>query len=297
MKKSIFLLITLAILSCSTKTEAVKPDPTPVKEDTVYKWVYTQSIHVNMGVPFDKDTSNDYIIVRPQYVLSYNKNTGEPNWVSWELNADWYGDVDRYSGNFITDVSLPSGMTQIKHADYTNSGYDRGHMVRSEERTATVEDNKSTFLLTNIIPQMPDLNRGVWLDFEYFCEDLCKKQNKELFVISGPIIHGNATLNDAGKVTIPDSCFKIVVVLDKGQSLKDVKATTVVYAVIIPNIAGIMKDKWATYQTTVRQIEYSTGYNFLSLVPDSIEKVIEESKMVPMMFDSNRKKSKSNKKE
>lgn len=63
----------------------------------------------------------------------------------------------------------------------------------------------------------------------------------------------------------------------------------------MPNIASIMKDKWATYQTTVRQIEYSTGYNFLSLVPDAIEKVIEESKPVPMMFDSNRKKSKSKK--
>ena len=181
LKKIAILVLSFAIVivSCSNKstpTDKTNKNPTDTtKTDTStvvnpYKWV--QSVHVTTGVPFDKDTSDDYIIVRDQYVLSYNKNNGEPNWVAWELNADWYGDVARYTGNFITDVSLPAGFYQVKHSDYTNGGYDRGHMVRSEERTRTVEDNKSTFLLTNIIPQRPDLNQGVWLDFEYFLEDL-----------------------------------------------------------------------------------------------------------------------------
>ena len=173
--KSIFIILAsiVCFIACSKNSLPSVANPNPndtTKTDTStvvnpYKWV--QSVHISLGVPFDKDTSDDYIIVRDQYVLSYNKKNGEPNWVAWELNADWYGDVTRYSGNFITDVSLPSGFYQVKHSDYTNGGYDRGHMVRSEERTRTVEDNKSTFLLTNIIPQRPDLNQGVWLDFEY----------------------------------------------------------------------------------------------------------------------------------
>lgn len=63
----------------------------------------------------------------------------------------------------------------MKHSDYTNSGYDRGHMVRSEERTATDIDNKSTFILTSILPQTPKLNQQTWLSLEYACEDWCKK--------------------------------------------------------------------------------------------------------------------------
>ncbi|MCL5070795.1 MAG: DNA/RNA non-specific endonuclease [Actinobacteria bacterium] len=233
----------------------------------------TGSIHISLGKPTDLDSSDDYIIIRSQYVLSYNHNKNVPNWVAWELNADWFGDVDRYSGNFITDTSLPAGWYRVKHSDYTNSGYDRGHMVRSEERTKTIEDNKSTFILTNILPQTPDLNRGVWLQFEYYCEDLCKKENKELFVYAGGIFHTDSTIGNG--VSVPDSCFKIVVILDRGQGLNNVNENTPVYAVVMPNIAGIRTDDWEKYKTTVRRIESSTGYNFLSAIKKNIQDVIE----------------------
>ncbi len=265
------------LISCGDKKDT-RPGDNANQTDTSkpinhYPWV--QSIHAVLGVPFDKDSSDDYIIIRDQYVISYNKNTNICNWVAWELDSGWFGSVSRYSGNFIADTSLPENFYHVKHSDYTNSGYDRGHMVMSEERTQTAEDNKTTFLLTNIIPQTPDLNRGVWLRFETYCNDLCWNQDKELFVVSGPIIHSKATLNDAGIVPIPDSCFKIVVVLDRGQSLKDVTSSTQVIAVVMPNIAGISKDPWENYQTTVRRIEYSTGYDFLNLLPKSIQDTIE----------------------
>lgn len=233
-----------------------------------------QSTHVSLGVPFDTDTTDDYLIVRSQYVLSYNKVLNIPNWVSWELNSDWFGDVDRYSGNFITDTTLPIGFYRVKHSDYTNSGYDRGHLVRSEERTKTIEDNKSTFILTNIIPQTPDLNRGVWLNLEYYCEDLCKKDNKLLYVIAGGI---NRTKNTIGnQIVVPDSCFKIVVVLEKGQSLLDVNESTQIISVVMPNIEGVRSDKWEKYRTSVRAIENSTGYNFLDKLPINIQNIIEQ---------------------
>lgn len=162
----------------------------------------------------------------------------------------------------------------MKHSDYTNSGYDRGHLVRSEERTKTIEDNKSTFILTNIIPQTPDLNRGVWLNLEYYCEDLCKKDNKLLYVIAGGI---NRTKNTIGnQIVVPDSCFKIVVVLEKGQSLLDVNESTQIIAVVMPNIEGVRSDKWEKYRTSVRAIENSTGYNFLDKLPINIQNIIEQ---------------------
>ena len=280
MKRKIIIsiLTTILMVSCS-KNESTTVETKPVNTDTtntnksIYAWA--KSVHTSLGVPFDKDTTDDYLIIRPQYVVSYSNRLGQPNWVASELNSAWYGEVERYEGNFITDKSLPASFYKVKDGDYTNSGYDRGHLVRSEERTATVEDNKSTFLMSNIIPQTADLNRGVWLKLEYECERLCKEENKELFVVAGGIFHSNKTLNDAGKVTIPDSCFKIIVVLDKGQSLANVTSSTKVIAVVMPNIAGIRTDAYDKYLTTVDRIEASTGYDFLNEISDSVEESIE----------------------
>ena len=277
MKKLILLIVSVLCVACSeNNTNALESKPNTSTSNTNHStYTWTHSVHTALGVPFDKDTTDDYIIVRPQYVVSYSDTKGEANWVASEVNASWYGDVERYSGNFITDNSLPENFKKIKHADYTNSGYDRGHLVRSEERTDSDEDNKSTFLMSNIIPQTPDLNQGVWYKLEQECERLCKIENKELYVVAGGIYHSNKTLNDAGRVIIPDSCFKIIVVLEKGQSLANVTSTTKIIAVVMPNISGIRNTEFSTYFTTVDRIETSTGYDFLSEVNDSVEKIIE----------------------
>jgi endonuclease G, mitochondrial len=232
-----------------------------------------KSIHTALGVPVDSDTTDDYLIVRPQYVLSYNKYKNVANWVAWELSSKWFGDTPRHSGSFITDTSLPEGFYRVKHSDYTKSGYDRGHMVMSEERTDNEEDNISTFILTNILPQRPDLNQGVWLNFEKYCNTLCLLDNKELFIYAGGIFRSNKKIGNG--VAVPDSCFKIVVILEKGEGLKDVDINTEVIAVVMPNTNGVRDDQWEDYQTTVRRIEYSTGYDFLNCVPKEIQDVIE----------------------
>jgi endonuclease G len=146
-------------------------------------------------------------------------------------------------------------------------------MVMSEERTATVEDNKSTFLLTNVLPQKPDLNQGVWLRLETFCNDLCRKEDKELFIYAGGVFHTDSVIGNG--VAVPDSTWKIVVVLDKGQTLNDININTTVYSVMMPNQQGVRNDSWEKYITNVDQIELSTGYNFLSNVPENIQSVIE----------------------
>jgi len=266
MKYYLILLVLLLFNSC--ESNSISNNNNNNDNDIV-----SPSIHLECGIPKDKDSADDYIIIRQQYALSYNYKLGTPNWVSWEMNSNWFGDVERYEGNFITDNELPSNYTKIKHSDYTNSGYDRGHLVRSEERTKTVEDNKSTFLMTNIIPQTQDLNRGVWLNLEYYLENLCKKENKQIFVISGGIYSSGTKINNL--VAIPDTCYKIAVVLDKGQSRKDITKNTRVIAVKMPNIDGIRSDKWEKYTTTIDAIEYSTGYDFLNYIKDDIENILE----------------------
>lgn len=265
LQRILLLAVSLLIAGCAadpTTAPPTTPDPPA-----------GSSAHLELGVPVDADSTDDYLIVRYQYALSYNPQRNVPNWVSWNLNSDWYGDVPRYSGNFITDTTLPAGMYRVKHSDYTNSGFDRGHMVRSEERTRTADDNKSTFYLTNILPQRPDLNQGVWLDMEYWCESMCKDSSAELYVVAGGIYSTTTTIGNG--VAVPDSCWKIVVVLPKGGKLANVSTSTRVEAVIMPNIQGVRSHKWRQYKRTVREIERATGYDFLRHVPVPIQDILE----------------------
>lgn len=271
MKRNLFflssLLFIILVLSCSGLSSV------SVVGTTENRSLVIDNINVAAGVPADRDSTDDYIIIRPQYVLSYNPVRNVPNWVSWNLDSSWFGDASRYRGAFIADTTLPDSFYRVRHSDYTGSGYDRGHMVRSEERTRNTEDNKSTFILSNILPQRPDLNRGVWLNLEYFCEDLCKNQKKELFIIAGGIFRTENRIKE--KIAVPDSCFKIIVVLNEGDSVESVTDTTSVIAVVMPNVNGIRNIPWSNYLTTVRRIESSTGYDFLSNVSSSVQEIIE----------------------
>lgn len=230
--------------------------------DFTYLYNHRSSIHLPFGYPQDSDTLDDYIIEKPQYVLSYCNKKNLPNWVAWELNSSWVGDTPRKKGRFLVESNLPKSFYRVTHNDYTNSGYDRGHLVRSKERTRTIEDNESTFEMGNVIPQTPDLNRGVWLKFENYCMDKAIKENKNMYIIAGGFFYDTLTLKSRGKVIIPDSCFKIVVFSEAlNPRIEDINKLETI-SVAMPNISGVRGDNWRVYETTVAKIENSTGYYF-----------------------------------
>ena len=267
------LVAAAALAACAPDLTTPSTPVTRAPEAPSY-YTYPSAIyrsHVEFGTPADADASNDLILSKRQYTVSYNCAKGRPNWVSWDLNKTHYGDAPR-STTFTSDASLPAGCYRVVTGDYTNSGYDRGHQVRSEERTWDITDNKSTFMMTNIVPQYHDLNAGPWLDFEYYLQDLAQNQNKEIYVISGP--SGNkGTLNGAGKVQIPTYTWKIAVIMPYGQGLANATSNSSiqVIAVDMPNVTGIISAPWTNYKTTVDALEGYTGYNFLAKLPDSIE--------------------------
>lgn len=235
------------------------------------------SIHLAMGVPTDDSPDDEYLMRKPQYALSYNSKRNVANWVSWELNESWFGSAPRLKGKFLEDRELPAEFKRVSHDDYTNSGYDRGHMVRSEERTRSPEDNRTTFFMTNILPQYHDLNAGPWLRLEEHCQKLATREGRELFVMAGGVFPpGKRVTETIGKdVAVPKHFFKIVVVLQPGQTAADVQKSTQVIAVIMPNQTGISDDGWEKYRVSVDEIEKRTGYEFLSAVSPSIQSVIE----------------------
>ena len=225
------------------------------------------ALQVALGIPFDNDTSDDHLIFRKQYVLNYDQSKGVATWVAWKLSSDDFGSSGRYKGRFITENSLPKGASIITHDHYTNSGFDRGHIVRSHERSSSETDNRATFILSNILPQTPDLNRGLWLNFERFCEHLVLKENMALYLVAGGFSYSGNTLRNEGLVAIPDSFFKVVLAFPSTQS--PTTHNTRVFAVKMPNTSGIRKAQWTDYACTIQSIEHTTQLSFFGAMTDT----------------------------
>ncbi|MBD2494746.1 DNA/RNA non-specific endonuclease [Nostoc sp. FACHB-280] len=242
------------------------------------------SVHLTMGNPSGATnsgtTSNNLLLVKPQYVTSHNCAKGIPNWVSWQLNSSWLGSAPRQD-DFRANTTLPSGCYRVTNSSYTGSGFDRGHMAPSADRTNTITNNSATFLMTNIIPQAPDNNQGVWANLEDYSRSLVT-QGKELYIIAGGYgtggigSSGSRTTIDSGRVTVPARTWKVIVVLDRpGLGVNGVTNATRVIAVDIPNEQGVRNANWRNYRVSVDTLESRTGYDFLSQVSTSIQSTIE----------------------
>ncbi|MCA1594598.1 MAG: DNA/RNA non-specific endonuclease [Acidobacteria bacterium] len=227
------------------------------------------------GATSEPGNKSNYLLVKPQYALSYNNDRGGPNWVSWHLQASDIGSVERQN-NFHPEAALPAGFKRVTPDDYTGTGFDRGHVCNSKDRTATGADNSETFSMANMLPQTPDLNRHVWEQLESYCRTLAQRGN-ELYIIAGG--YGSAkVIGRANKVSVPTNCWKIVVVLPQGTDISRIDKSTRVIAVDMPNTSGIALDLWAKYATTVQDIEQKTGYHFFSDLPQDVQAALKVKK-------------------
>jgi len=242
------------------------PTPTPTP---------TSSEHLTMGNPSnavtDVNQPNNYLMEKPQYSMSYSRDNGGPNWVSWHLDTSWLGSAPRQD-DFRADTTLPAGWYRVQATDYSGSGFDRGHMCPSADRTITVTANSATFLMTNMIPQLPANNQGVWANLESYSRTLVSQGN-ELYIISGG--QGLQYFIANGHVAVPAQTWKVIIVLPIGSNdVSRVTTSTRTIAVVIPN-SGTINSDWRTYRVSVDQIEAITGYDFFSNVSSGIQAVIE----------------------
>lgn len=125
------------------------------------------------------------------YTVTYVPEYMCPVQVDWVIyRAFLGGGVGRSRTTFDTDTRLPP--PRARHSDYSRSGYDRGHMVPSEDRQLNREQNRETFIMSNVAPQTPALNRGAWLQSEIQCRkfaylyDSVKVSAEALFLDSVP---------------------------------------------------------------------------------------------------------------
>jgi DNA/RNA endonuclease G (NUC1) len=241
--------------------------------------------HLLLGNPSnatpDVANENNYLMIKPQYALSYNRSRAIPNWVSWRLDSSWIGTAPRQD-DFRPDSTLPAGWYQVTDGSYSGSGFDRGHHTPSGDRTRSIPDNSATFLMTNIMPQAGGNNQGPWNDLENYARSLATQGN-ELYIIAGGtgtggIVSGTTVVNsiDGGRVTVPAQTWKVMLVLQNGDNdLSRINNNTRTIAVIMPNVESIRQDQWEEFVTSVDAVETLTGYDFFSNVAPEIQAVIE----------------------
>jgi endonuclease G, mitochondrial len=255
------------------------PTPTPTPPPAA-------NVHSTMGNPSNAATDStnsqdNYLMIKAQFDLSYNRSSAIPNWTSWHLDTTWLGSTPRQD-TFRADTSLPSGWYQVGSSSYSGSGYDRGHMTPSGDRTSSVTNNSATFLMTNMIPQAPTNNQTTWANLESYCRTLANAGN-ELYIISGG--HGISGYINNGNVVVPTTTWKVIMVLPNGTNdVSRVSASTRLIAVSLPNTNSVVSD-WKQYRTSVDSVESLTGYDFFSNVPSGIQASIESTIDTQAFFD------------
>ena len=264
------LLAALAV-SC-TDTTTVVPSAMATRDDNL-------ALGNPSGAVASTGSPTNYLLVKPQYTLSYNRDQGKPNWVSWHLSSAWLGSAARQD-DFRADTDLPSGWYQVKTSDYTGYGFDRGHNCPSADRTGSVADNSATFLMSNMMPQAPNNNQQTWVGLETYCRTLVDAGN-ELYIICGSYGRGGTgsagyqTTIAGGKVTVPANCWKVVVVLPVGSNdVSRVSSSTRVIALNTPN-NNSLSAAWGSYRTPVDAIEAASGLDLLSALPVSVQQAVE----------------------
>ena len=230
---------------------------------------------------------DNYLIDQGYYIESYNSTKGEPNWVSWHLDASNITNVSSRLNDFAAFSGLPAGFTAVQSNSYNFNtyGFDRGHNCPSADRTSSTDANSATFLMTNMIPQAPQNNENTWADLEGYLREEVVAGN-EVYIVMGSYgtggtgLHGafNTITSGTVKINVPSNVWKVAVIVPTGDDdITRVSANTRVIAVNTPNINTIEKD-WKGYRVTVRDIEKATGYNLFSNLPQATQDVIETKK-------------------
>lgn len=202
------------------------------------------------------------------FLVGYSDIRGNPLWVSYKLQpAPKTKQKLPRPSKFKADWR---SINKIQHKDYTHSGYDRGHMAPNGaiSKLYGVEAQLKTFLMTNISPQTPKLNRGLWKKLEQHAINNFTQLGQQVWVTTGPIFTGSKEyLKTSTRVEIPDAFYKIFAIESPVNQPK-------LLAYIIPQTIT-KKDKLENFIVKVDTIEKITGLDFFHELEDKLENKLE----------------------
>ncbi|GAB3959754.1 hypothetical protein GCM10028805_56460 [Spirosoma harenae] len=216
--------------------------------------------------------ANSELIRHEGYTLRYSNQHKDAEWVAYPLLAyETTGDADRKNEQFKPDPEVSEG-TALS-SDYTRSGYDRGHLAPAADFKFSQRMMRETFFMSNITPQAPDFNRGIWSDLESQVRSWARR-DKGLYVITGPVLKpGLPTIGKKAEISVPEKFYKVILYCNKpdirmiGFLLDNEGSTKSIREFVVP----------------VDLIEQLTGIDFFPKIPDDLERKLESKNREEMV--------------
>ena len=246
---------TLLLLPLLALLAAFGAPPAPVMKSPAER-----SQNLQLGIPAE----SDQMIDRSGFALGYSKSRRQALWVSYILTAAHLNAPQvKRANKFRPDPELK--FDPVRPQQYNRTGFDRGHLAPASDMTYSRETMEQSFYMTNISPQLPACNRGIWKRIETQIRAWAR-QESELYVITGPVFFdGEAVFMKNTDIRIPDAFYKVA--LDLSPPMKMI-------AFLVPNRAS--KRPVRSFVVTVDEIEAITGMNFFDNLDDRIENELEK---------------------
>jgi len=209
-----------------------------------------------------KARPQDELITHIGYSLSYNREYHIANWVAYKLTAEQTAPVVKRNDHFIPDPLVRS--VSASNADYKGSGYDKGHLAPSADMCYSYKTMAQSFYLSNIAPQQPGFNRGIWKKLEEQVRQWAAEE-KSIYVVTGTILTKGLPVIGYNRIAVPRYFYKVI--LDYTEP-------------VIKSIGFIMPNEGSTepirhFAVTVDSVEKITGNDFFYKLPDDQERIVE----------------------
>ena len=217
--------------------------------------------NLSFGIPGKADT----IIDRPGYALGYSEYHEQAAWVIYIMTREEATTKEAQRTNkFRSDPQIPTGSATT--GDYRRSGYDRGHLAPAADMAFSGRTMTDSFFMSNMSPQKPAFNRGIWKDLEALVRNFAITERR-IVVVTGPILPKEKTVTiGANKVTVPTHYYKVIFDLTPPRKM---------IGFILPNEGS--DEPLAAFAVTVDAVEKATGLNFFSKVPKEEQERLERT--------------------
>lgn len=238
-------------------------------------WLYADSVPLYNIKPssiskleIPKIGPKDNIVSHTGYSLLYNERHEQANWVAYDLTKEETNKQFDRTDKFIADPKVKTGTANYK--DYVGSGYDMGHLAPAADMGWSATTMAESFYYSNMSPQIPGFNRGIWKKLEELVRNWAIANNA-VYIVTGPVLSNNLKTIGANKVSVPDYFYKVI--LDYSEpSIKGI-------GFIIPNTGS--SEQLQDFALSIDSVEKHTGIDFFPLLPDEQEEIIEKTLCIP----------------
>lgn len=210
--------------------------------------------------------TEEAVIERPYYTLRYSEEHEQAIWVAYPLWADSLRQQKHErKDDFREDPRVRTGSAQL--TDYRGSGYDRGHLAPAADFSYDDFALSQSFYMSNMSPQDPSFNRGIWKKLEDKVRDWAM-ENDHIYIVTGPVLNKKFETIGSNQVSVPEYYYKIVLDIQRPE---------------IKAIAFLMKNEKSsaelqTFIVTIDEVEKLTGLDFFPAIPDEMENALESRK-------------------